>query len=608
VKRPYDTELAALDDTYRTALEVDVAPLQAATQELGRGPAIFVGSGGSMAAATLAARLHQEICRQPGTACTTLEALDTPTLAQCGALLFSSSAKHEDARQFLLDLRRARFVPSAVLTHRTAADLRGVAGADTRIVSLPALSAPDGFLATGSLLQSMTLLLRAYLPEITLPPGIKTPPEEAPLRAHVLVLTPPSLACIATDIEVRLVESGLADVQVSDYRNFAHGRHTGITRRLSDTTVIALSDNGARPLANATIEALPKEIDLRRWHGDESWEATIVDLLVRSAHLAGAAGKHVGLDVARPRVPEFGRRLYHLPLKSRMPQRRSGGIERKLLAAGVELTAVSRARYVDAGQGWLQDLSTQRFDGLVLDYDGTVCWTSQRWSPPDKTLISALRAKMDYGITVGFASGRGRSLYSELRNWVPASAWSRVIVGLYNGAIRVRLDEELPDLRASSPWSEAVVAALGDGLRRAVEERAHQVSVGAIGARAVGSLAADIRVRLDSEGVPARVVSSGHSVDIIEPATSKTAVLDAVREASDGQVLSIGDQGQPGGNDFELLSRTRWSLSVDRCSADPASCWFAGDGDQIGPSLLVDYLDRLRRRRGGFALQGLLIA
>ena len=41
-------------------------------------------------------------------------------------------------------------------------------------------------------------------------------------------------------------------------------------------------------------------------------------------------------------------------------------------------------------------------------------------------------------------------------------------------------------------------------------------------------------------------------------------------------VLAIGDQGDLGGNDFELLASSRWTLSVDRCSADPARCWWPG--------------------------------
>ena len=31
--------------------------------------------------------------------------------------------------------------------------------------------------------------------------------------------------------------------------------------------------------------------------------------------------------------------------------------------------------------------------------------------------------------------------------------------------------------------------------------------------------------------------------------------------------MAIGNQGHVGGNDFELLAATRWSLSVDRCSS-----------------------------------------
>ena len=69
------------------------------------------------------------------------------------------------------------------------------------------------------------------------------------IREEVLVLHPPTLRSVASDIEVRVMKSGLAAVQVTDYRNFAHGRHTGFARRIDRVTIIALSDmssGGAR--------------------------------------------------------------------------------------------------------------------------------------------------------------------------------------------------------------------------------------------------------------------------------------------------------------------------------------------------------------------------
>jgi fructoselysine-6-P-deglycase FrlB-like protein len=198
VKRPYRSEIDALDATYAGALDADVGALRAAVHALGSGPALFIGSGGSMALAELAARLHERVCRQPGQARTSLQALDAPQLGRRGALLFSSSAKHPDAQRVLADFGRRRFTPAVLVTHRHADDVCEFAGCDTRIVTLAQPVQPDGFLATGSIVQIATQLTRAYLPSAQLPSALPDAEVDAALRDEVLVLTPPSLICVAT--------------------------------------------------------------------------------------------------------------------------------------------------------------------------------------------------------------------------------------------------------------------------------------------------------------------------------------------------------------------------------------------------------------------------
>jgi hydroxymethylpyrimidine pyrophosphatase-like HAD family hydrolase len=475
---------------------------------------------------------------------------------------------------------------------------------------LPAPARPDGFLATGSVLQIAVALLRSYLDGPGVPERLPSAgAHEEPLRREVLVLTPPALAAVACDIEVRLVESGLAAVQVADYRNFAHGRHTGFARRLDNVTVIALSDQASEALASGSVEALPQRADVRRWHCDVPWPEALVRLLVRSMWLVGDEGERAGLDVARPTVPAFGRRLYRLPLSRRIPVQRTGAVERKLLALGAGDSHAMRAIYRAAADDWIAQLGAQRFGGVVLDYDGTVCWTSRRRELPEPAVREALQRLLEAGIVVAFASGRGQSLHRDLRRWLPEGLWPQVLLGLYNGAVRVRLDEALGDLRLSTRWSSSVVGALEDWPFRSrvdIEERGAQVTV-AVAGRGFehGRLGELVRERLTTAGVAAQVVASGHSLDIVASETSKTTVIDDARKRCDAAVLTIGDQGQVGGNDHAMLAHSPFSLTVDRCSADPSRCWYAGSGEHVGPDLLVRYLRGLRRRKDGFALKGL---
>lgn len=613
MKASYADELHALEETYASILAADPVPLRAAFEDLGRGPAVFVGSGGTMVLANLAARLHEWTARQPARACTAFELVGLPQMPQRGALLFTSSAKHPDAHRVFADLRRARFRPAAVLTHRSPDDVTEAAGPDVRIVQMPPLAQPDGFLATGSILQMVVGLLRGYVESPMLNNRLPESAEpDTHLRPEVVVLTTPALAPAACDLEVRLVESGLAAVQIADYRNFAHGRHTGFARRMDDVTVIALSDPESEALATGTVAVLPARADVRRWHHDGEWPQALVSLLVRSMRLAGSEGRRAGLDVARPTVPTFGRQLYRLPLGKCVPVHLTGGVERKLLALGAGESGEMHALYAAAAEEWEAEITPQRFGALVLDYDGTVCWTSRRRALPGGTVCDALERLLGGGLIIGFASGRGQSLHRDLRRWLPESLWPRVLLGLYNGAVRLRLDEPLGDLREPTPWSTSVVEALATLPLRDhldVQERGAQVTVElAHGALHHGRLDELVRERLASTGIPGQVVVSGHSLDIVAADARKTLVVDAAAELSDAAVLAIGDQGQLGGNDHALLAHSPWTLSVDLCSADPTRCWYAGNGREVGPDLLARYLRALRSRKRGFALSGLEMA
>jgi hypothetical protein len=322
--------------------------------------------------------------------------------------------------------------------------------------------------------------------------------------------------------------------------------------------------------------------------------------------LAGAEGARVDLDVARPKVPAFGRTLYRLPLSKRITRQDAGPVERKLLALGAGASAPARERYVTAATAWGRALRAQRFHGLVLDYDGTVCWTARRFELPDGQIRAALTTLLEDGLHLGFASGRGRSLYRDLRTWIPEAHWPHVLVGLYNGAVHVRLDSKLPDLRAPTPWSSATTAALRDwpfAEMIEIEERGAQVSVTPVGPFEHDQLAKLASAHLAAAGAAVQVLASAHSIDIVSRETRKETVTEAIEHSTGGQALAIGDQGQIGGNDHSLLAHGTLTLTVDRCSADPTRCWYAGTGAHTGPDQLLRYLRAIGPRRDGHTIR-----
>jgi hypothetical protein len=606
----YREEIDALEKTYTDVRTAELSELKSFAGRIGGGPASFIGSGGMLAVATLAATLHERACRQPGAALTPLAAIYRPALTTSAAILFTSSGKHPDAREVMRRLGRVGMQPAAVLTHREADDLP--VGPDVSVLTLPPLPLREGFLAVNSVLGMSVALLRAFLGEV-LPE--KLPDARQPLAPNLaeqlLVLYPPSLAAVAVDLETRLMEIGLVAVQLADYRNFAHGRHAGLQRNLEETSVLALSGPGSEALAEATLAALPDRLAKQRWHSDAPLPEAMLELLVASIRFCGEVGEARGVEVSRPKVPPFGRKLYRLPVRRRLPENLLGPVERKLGGfSGTPSAREIRASYERSLERWTEELGRRRFGAVVLDYDGTACMTGARFEPPSPQIAAALNDTLARGLRLGFASGRGKSLHEHLREVIDRSHWADVELGLYNGGVLIRLDEDLGDLSEPSPLIALATERLRDLPIADVLKftpRCSQLSV-EMGEPAwirqglLPELVADALAR--PPAIAVRVLASGHSVDVVPLTTTKVAVVHRLRHRlGPVEVLCIGDQGQIGGNDFDLLAHTAWSLTVDRASADPSRCWYLGDGSLSGPELLLRYLKALKRRKGGAALQ-----
>jgi hypothetical protein len=608
VRLTYEQELEALPTTYAAAMAWDVDELREALRRLASGPAVFAASGGMLAVAVLAAQLHEYSALEPGTALTPLGLISRPAISSCGAVLLTSSGKHPDAVEVMRRMGRPGLRPAVVLTHREASALPVL---EAKVITLPPLLLREGFLAVNSVLSMGAALVRGYLGD-ALPPvlGAAEADEWPGDVDRLLILYPASLAAVAADIETRVSEVGLAAVQMADYRNFAHGRHTGLARTLDRTTIVALSDVESSSLADATLGVLPARARIVRWRSAARWPISTLELIAVSMHACGELGRRQRISLARPEVPVFGRRLYRLPLRRRLPNVLAGPVDRKVNSAGAGAPGAELRRAYDASLGsWLSDMGHIRFRALALDYDGTVCTTEGRYSPPESRIAEALNRLLEEGVVLGFASGRGPSMHADLRAVINPAHWARVELGLYNGGVLVGLDDELEDLRTPSRLISEVrerLLELPMATILRMEARREQLTIEpGRGAWVKPVLLSEAVAEVLSRNpcLPVKVVRSGHSLDVVPQATTKVTVIDRVRELVGDAVLAVGDQGQIGGNDFELLAHHRWSLSVERCSADPTRCWYLGDGSLSGPRQLLRYLNALTKRAGGHILR-----
>jgi hypothetical protein len=88
----------------------------------------------------------------------------------------------------------------------------------------------------------------------------------------------------------------------------------------------------------------------------------------------------------------------------------------------------------------------QSFEGIVFDYDGTLCSSRGRFDGPTADLASHLIKLLDNGITIAVATGRGRSVRKDLQRCIPRNHWEAIWIGYYNCSdISTLADEKAPD-------------------------------------------------------------------------------------------------------------------------------------------------------------------
>lgn len=610
----YDREIGSLSSTWERVRSEQIEPLLSCVEAVAGTPTAYVASGGAFAVAQLASDLHSDRLGGLSRAVTplTLAGLGPGSIQSC--VIFSARARHQDVAFAVeqadrLDVDQV-FMVTLLGEHEIAPQI-------ARRANILRLStdAKDGFLATNSVLLMSGMWARAHekledrdVPRIL--PGLAKLHYESP-RARVVALFGPPSAAAAMDLEARLSETGMAQVQMADYRNFAHGRHLGFASHLRKTSVVALVQPETSELAEATMAEFPSETHVIKLRTDLEGVAGTLDLIVRTMRLTATMAPNRAVDVGAPDVPQFGRRLYKLPASNHMARHSMTAVSRKLRAAGFthavppEVTTMARREY----ETWLQRLREQEFGGLVLDHDGTCTSTSSRDSEPSQSVQAGILRILSNDVPVAFATGRGKSIFPMLQRWIPATFQQLVFVGAYSGATWRSLDD------AEEPMEDEPDPYIIEAARRldrfpittvaAVEVRPNQITVTPHTSRVTPrSLVPSVQELVrGTDDLQVRIRASGHSVDITGAKANKARVVAKLSEFVRAHVLAIGDQGQHPGNDVTLLAATPYSLTVDRASGDFSRCWHLDPCDTRGPELLASYLQRTTVSNGKMRIE-----
>jgi len=603
----------------------DVDPL-AETLAAGFGRhALAVGSGGSTIAAEYLARCRDSLGLGPTTIQTPMRVvLDAHDLRGTDVWLFSAGGDNADvlaAAQAAID--RLAGSLNIVTRNPKGAAVGIVSGGGGTTHLVPVAETKDGYLATHSLLSSVSALLLASDAASGDPRGrgilldalvsrllaMRDPGTRAALletvsglsRHHTLiVVSDPLLLPLAVLLDTSIWEASLCHVQTTDFRNFAHGRHAWMHHRSKETILLALTGIESRPIWSAIERVLPE--NPRRLVLDHGAGGRLDNALaiVDGLGLVEAIGITVGIDPGKPGIGEFGRLVY----EDRSLADLAGALPSRIRHKRSVVTRMDTGEHggVPLHEIWrdrLEALAAADIGGAVFDYDGTLVTTEGRWQPPTRPIVDELVRLHYSGLRIGIATGRGGSAGEDLRKVLPPEILPSILIGYYNGGHLRTADVDLKD---EPPTADPAIVATAKWLderpdlflEKKFKAGAIQITVD------IDKLRHGYRFPLDLADCPpvsaglVRITASGHSYDIVPARSGKLAVVEALESAlpPGSAVLRFGDSGSRSGNDNALLSHP-FGISVGEICGTPNGSWSLFGSDPTGLDALLKILHAL---------------
>jgi HAD superfamily hydrolase (TIGR01484 family) len=590
--KPFEKELEVTVDTITWAFDENISSLQNKISNLIPYPLLVIGSGGSLSGAHFVAQVHEKISGNIAKAITPLEFIYSQIDPTCHAALFlTANGNNKDIIDAFKKAIQLEFAVIGVICAKPNSKISRIAKLypHIQLFEYTNPAGKDGFLAVNSLLSTCILVVRSYDALDLSGPLIEKLLElkidfnsfkwdSFFQRKTIIALgagwTWPALI----DLESKFTEAALGNVVISDLRNFAHGRHNWFDKKGNESVLLVLETPQTKNLAQKTINLLPNKYPRIVLNSSFSGPLACIHLFIQVFQLTNEAGKRSGIDPGMPKVPEFGRKIYHIGLLPTISIKKKGNrqiwIQRKVRAANEPIEVVENSL-----DNFLETLKKTKFSGIVFDYDGTLCDLLDRYLPLKKEVKDALNILLSQDIHIGIATGRGRSVQKNLRQIIDEKYREKIIVGNYNGAVILPINEEpsKSDKLFSNDLKKADILLKDDLLLKKytkIETKAKQISLlfsSWFHKKFLLNRISEILNGLNQ----LKIVHSEHSVDILDPDVSKINVIKALKKLikkKEKNILVIGDQGQFGGNDFEMLNQP-YSLSVNRISTSLTTCW-----------------------------------
>lgn len=419
---------------------------------------------------------------------------------------------------------------------------------------------------------------------------------------------------VAIDLESKFSEAALGNVLLVDFRNFAHGRHFWMSERGEKTGIIALIDAEHQTIAEKTLQHVPDKVESEAITIENSGMNGILALYIEMFCIVYAAGKRIGINPGKPKVPDYGRKLYHanfhyqsVDMIKKMNKNPALRAAYRKFGGCMEQNILFQ-RYRKEAEDFWRGLIQRRWRALIFDYDGTLHWKGKEEGEVEEQIFSLLNELLSHGAIIGIATGRGKSVRQEMQKKIEFQYWDKVGIGYYNGAVcgwlgdnsmpanAEPVNEQLMELYNSVCKVEELIPYIPD----LEEPKPKQWSLGLSSRQGKNAVTTILREQV-WQSQTLKIVTSSHSVDVIEKSTFKKNIIVFLQNKYEGleigECLFIGDSGNYGGNDFDMLTAN--GLSVDLVSRQIDSCWnFAPLGNRQLEATLY-YLQHMKTGTDG---------
>ncbi len=229
---------------------------------------------------------------------------------------------------------------------------------------------------------------------------------------------------------------------------------------------------------------------------------------------------------------------------------------------------------------YCNELETKIFKGIVFDYDQTL-HNKYSQTITEKQVFELINIFLSSGISIGIATGNGEYIAEKIREMFEESLWSNIIMGYYNGGLILPLSSTstFKDQKKTIPLDFLKVK---DYILKNIPEQKicaeglydnNPYQLNFFSDEPNGEVYMSELKSYIQKNTNLKILSSPHSIDVIPIWISKRNVFKYINVGkTNADIVSIGDSGQYGGNDYELLNH-KFGLSVDKISDSLNNCW-----------------------------------